>query len=96
MSGQLLRAESLRELWGVGVLSNGISAGYTMGFVPAMIGSHRQVWHNGYSPRAGGYCFNAIFPDDGLAVVVLANGSPQSFRGAPEGTMRDVLALYDP
>jgi D-alanyl-D-alanine carboxypeptidase len=96
MSSQLLKAESLRELWTEGRLPNGKPAGYAMGFVPAMIGSHREVWHNGYSPRAGGYCFNAIFPDDGLAVVVLANGSAQSFRGAPEGMVRDVLALYYP
>jgi D-alanyl-D-alanine carboxypeptidase len=93
MNGQLLKAESLYELWTEGRLSNGKPAGYAMGFVPAMIGSHREVWHNGYSPRAGGYCFDAIFPDDSLAVIILANGSAQSFRGAPEGMVRDVLAL---
>jgi hypothetical protein len=64
-----------------------------MGFVPSMIGSHRQVWHNGYTPRAGGYCFNAIFPDDRLGIIVLSNGSAQSFRGMPEQMVRDVLDL---
>jgi hypothetical protein len=69
--------------------------GYAMGFVPAMIGSHRQVWHNGYTPRAGGYCYNGLFPNDGLGIVVLSNASASSFRGMPEQMMRDVLALYE-
>lgn len=96
MSNRLLKSESLRELWTEGRLPSGKPMSYAMGFVPAMIGSHREVWHNGYCPRAGGYCFHAIFPDDGLAVVVLANASAQSFRGTPERMVRDVLALYDP
>jgi D-alanyl-D-alanine carboxypeptidase len=94
MGGRLLSSESLRELWTEGRLPDGRPTGYAMGFVSTMVGSHREVWHNGYSPRAGGYCFNAIFPDDRLAVVVLANASAQSFRGAPEEIVRDVLALY--
>jgi hypothetical protein len=94
MSSQLLSSKSLRELWTEGRLPDGRATGYAMGFVPTMVGSHREVWHNGYTPRAGGYCLSAIFPDDHLAVVVLANGSAQSFRGAPEKIVRDVLALY--
>jgi len=95
MSERLLTSESLRELWTEGRLPSGKPMGYAMGFVPAILGSHRELWHNGYSPRAGGYCLHAIFPDDGLAVVVLANGSAQSFRGMPEKMVKDVLALYD-
>ncbi|MGI4827411.1 MAG: serine hydrolase domain-containing protein, partial [Janthinobacterium lividum] len=66
LSHQLLNAELLRNLWTGGRLAGGQPVGYAMGFVLSMIGSHRQVWHNGYTPRAGGYCFNAIFPDDRL------------------------------
>ena len=40
------------------------------------------MWHNGYTPRAGGYCFNAIFPEQKFAVVVLSNGA--GFQGQPE------------
>jgi CubicO group peptidase (beta-lactamase class C family) len=93
LSHQLLNAESLRDLWTEGRLAGGQPVGYAMGFVPSMIGSHRQVWHNGYTPRAGGYCFNAIFPDDRLGIIVLSNGSAQSFRGMPEQMVRDVLDL---
>jgi D-alanyl-D-alanine carboxypeptidase len=93
---RLLKAESVLELWTEGRLSGGEPMGYAMGFVPAMIASHRQVWHNGYTPRAGGYCFNAIFPDDGLGIIVLSNVSVPSFRGVPEQMVRDVLTLYEP
>jgi len=57
---------------------------------------HREVLQNSYTLGAGGYCLNAILPDDGIAVTVLANGNAQSFRGAPEATTRDVSALYSP
>ncbi len=96
LSNRLLKAESLQELCTEGRLPGGKPTGYAMGVVPAMIGSHRQVWHNGYTPRAGGYCFNAIFPDDGLGIIVLSNVSVPSFRGMPEQMVRDVLALYEP
>ena len=95
MSNGLLKAESVRELWLEGKLSSGKPVGYAMGFVPAMIGLHRHVWHNGYAPRAGGYCFQAIFPDDGLGIVVLSNASVASFRGVPEQIVREVLTLHD-
>jgi D-alanyl-D-alanine carboxypeptidase len=96
MSNRLLKVDSLQELWTEGRLPGGKPMGYAMGFVPAMIGSHRQVWHNGYTPRAGGYCFNAIFPDECLGITVLSNVSVPSFRGMPEQIVRDVLALREP
>jgi hypothetical protein len=67
-----------------------------MGFVADAIGSHRQVWHNGYAPKAGGYCFNAIFPEDQLAVTVLSNAEESTFRGLAEHIVKSVLILYDP
>ena len=96
MSNRLLKADSLQELWTEGRLPCGRPMGYAMGFVPAMIGLHRQVWHNGYTPRAGGYCYNALFPDEGLGIIVLSNVSVSSFRGMPEQIVRGVLALYEP
>jgi hypothetical protein len=78
-----------------GRLPDGKPVEYAMGFVATSIGTHREVWHNGYAPFAGGYCFNAIFPDDSLAVVVLSNAPDQSFRGEPVTMVKQVLALYD-
>jgi len=95
MHNKLLGADRMRELWTNATLPNGEPVHYAMGFIEASIGSHREVWHNGYSPHAGGYCFNAIFPDDDLAVVVLSNASDKSFRGAPEKMVQEVITLYD-
>jgi len=95
MHNKLLSADGMHELWTNGKLPNGEPVHYAMGFIEASIGSHREVWHNGYSPHAGGYCFNAIFPDDDLAVVVLSNASDKSFRGAPEKMVQEVITLYD-
>jgi CubicO group peptidase (beta-lactamase class C family) len=95
MHNKLLGADRMRELWTNATLPNGEPVHYAMGFIETSIGSHREVWHNGYSPHAGGYCFNAIFPDDDLAVVVLSNASDKSFRGAPEKMVQEVVSLYD-
>jgi D-alanyl-D-alanine carboxypeptidase len=95
LSNQVVNAESLRDMWTEGRLPGGQPVGYAMGFVPAMIGSNRYVSHNGYTPRAGGYCFNAIFPDERLGIIVLSNVSAPSFRGVPEQMVRDVWDLFE-
>jgi D-alanyl-D-alanine carboxypeptidase len=94
MHGALLDASSTHALWTAGTVDTGESTGYAMGFVPALLAGHREVWHNGLSPGAGGYCYNAIFPDDDLAVIVLSNG--YSFDGEPERMVARTLAAYDP
>ncbi len=94
MRGTLLDAVSMRELWTAGKLATGAPVPYAMGFVPSTLAGHREVWHNGLAPGAGGYCFNAVFPDDKLAVIVLSNGA--GFDGVPEQIVGRVLAAYDP
>jgi len=96
IGGRLLKPPSMRELWTAGKLANGQAVDYAMGFVPASIGGHREMWHNGYAPLTGGYCLNAIFPDDQLAVVVLSNSPDAVFRGVPEQIVHDILAMIDP
>jgi len=96
MAKKPLNDDSLHALWTNGTLPNGQRMHYAMGFVVDTIGEHREIWHNGYSPKAGGYCLNAIFPEDDLAVVVLSNATEGSFRGQPEKIVKNVLALYDP
>jgi D-alanyl-D-alanine carboxypeptidase len=96
IEGKLLNAESMHALWTNGTLPNGQPVHYAMGFVVDKIGSHREIWHNGFTPKAGGYCLNAIFPDDDLFIIVLSNASQDSFRGKPEQIVKEVLALYDP
>jgi CubicO group peptidase (beta-lactamase class C family) len=94
LHGTLLDANATHLLWSPGALTNGTPVNYAMGFVPATLAGHREVWHNGLALGAGGYCYNAIFPDDGLAVIILSNGS--DFRGVPERMVVRVLAAYDP
>jgi CubicO group peptidase (beta-lactamase class C family) len=96
MDGKFLNAGSMHALWTNGTLASGEPTRYAMGFIADSIGDHREVWHNGFSPKAGGYCYNAIFPDDDLAVIVLSNASESTFRGKPEKIVRSVLSLYDP
>jgi CubicO group peptidase (beta-lactamase class C family) len=94
MNEVLLDPRSMSELWTPGKLTDGTLVPYAMGFVPTTLAGHREVWHNGLTPGAGGYCYNAIFPDDKLAVVVLSNGA--DFQAVPERIVTQVLAAYDP
>ena len=94
LAGKVLDAASMHALWTSGRLQDGATIDDAMGFVPGVLAGHREVWHNGLAPGAGGYCLNAIFPDDNLAIVVLSNGF--GFDGVPEQMVKRVLALYDP
>ncbi|MGA7317351.1 MAG: serine hydrolase domain-containing protein [Silvibacterium sp.] len=93
---KLLNDDSMHALWTNGTLPNGQRMHYAMGFIVDAIGEHREIWHNGYSPKAGGYCLNAIFPEDDLAVIVLSNSPDSPFRPQPEKIVKSVLGLYDP
>jgi D-alanyl-D-alanine carboxypeptidase len=78
-------------LWEPGRLSNGAHTAYGMGFVIDRMDGHRMVWHNGSVARAGGFCYNALFPQDGLAVVVLTNSGKMQTESAARAIDRAVL-----
>jgi hypothetical protein len=65
---------------------------YTMGWELATLAGHRQLWRNGLTPGVGGYCYNAIFPDDDLAVVILTNGFGAA--GLPERMVQEIAGAY--
>ncbi len=90
LDGRLLKPESMRLLWTAGEPAQGSS--YAMGFVTADLAGHREVWHNGLTPTAGGYNLNAIFPEDGLAVVVLSNGP--GFQPEPERLVEAIASRF--
>ena len=92
LQGRFLGTRARNDLWTAGRLANGNAVPYAMGFVPESLAGHREVWHNGLTPLAGGYCYNAIFPDDDLAVIVLSNGS--DFSDRPEAMVREVIDAY--
>ena len=94
LHGRLLKPASWKLMSTVGALANGNPTNYGMGFIPDRLGGHREVWHNGLTPGAGGYGINALFPDDGLAIVVLSNG--YNFSGQPERLVRSIFSAYYP
>ena len=98
LSGSLLGPASIHNLWTPGILADGKTLPYGMGFIPTTLHGRYEVWHDGYVPHTGGYCLNAIFPDDQLAIVVLSNG--KEFQGQAEQIVHQVfesvLPVEDP
>lgn len=68
------------------------SSRYANGWKIVEDDGHRELWHNGLAPGVGGYCYNAIFPGDDLAVVVLTNGFGAD--GLPERMTQAIAAAY--
>lgn len=92
LGGTLLPKSYLDDVWNAGVATGEGDARYAMGWVLANTGGHREMWHNGLAPGVGGYCYNAVFPDDGLAVAIFTNGF--GAEGVPERTTRAIAAAY--
>ena len=68
---RVLRPESYRELTTEVVLQNGAGAGYGLGLDVTLESGRRLLKHNG---EVGGFTAeNRIYPDDGIAIVVLTN-----------------------
>ncbi len=92
MRGILISPSYLTQVWQDGILAGPGPERYTMGWALATPAGHRELRHNGLTPGVGGYCYNAIFPDDGLAVVVLTNEFGAT--GFPERMAQEVAAAY--
>jgi D-alanyl-D-alanine carboxypeptidase len=90
--GTLLGRSYLDRVWNESVPTGEGSGRYAMGWFIAHDGGHRELWHNGLAPDAGGYCYNAVFPDDGLGVVVLTNGF--GAMGMPERVVQSIADAY--
>ncbi len=93
LGGRLLDPAMRRLWWSPGRLADGTTTSYGMGWVVAELDGRRELWHNGYAPGAGGFCFNALFPKEGLAVVILSNtGSLAAEGDAPLRSLAAKLA----
>jgi CubicO group peptidase (beta-lactamase class C family) len=97
LAHRLLDPGGLAEAWTAGRLADGTATAYGMGFMVASVDGHRQVWHNGYAPYSGGYCYEAIYPDDGVGIVILTNGDMDNAGAMPERLARALFtAMYPP
>ena len=67
-------------------LNNGKDTGYAMGLFVSKVNGHTEVEHSGEG--AGTHTENRIYPDDGLAIVVLTN----TMSGSAESEIADRIA----
>ncbi len=89
-AGTILKPDLVRRMWTPARLRDGKAAGYGFGWLIGQDGRHRLIEHAGAFPG-----FNsdlAIYPDDRLATVVLANTS----TAHAERIGRAVAAQYLP
>lgn len=75
----LLAPESYKQLETEVLLKNGVGTNYGLGVEVRMMNGHRMISHTG--EVSGFTAFNAVFPDDSAAVVVLTNEDASSAPG---------------
>ncbi|MGA8149607.1 MAG: serine hydrolase domain-containing protein [Terriglobales bacterium] len=74
LKARLLKPASYREMQTEAVLKNGLGTRYGLGTGVTSFSGHRTLQHGG---AVSGYTAeNMVFPDDGMAVVVLTNEMP--------------------
>lgn len=71
MAGKVLSPAGLRELTRENMLSQGIGTHYGLG-LHVKLASERREWAHG-GEISGFMAFNAVYPDQGLAIVALSN-----------------------
>ncbi|MHB1058849.1 MAG: serine hydrolase domain-containing protein [Rhodanobacter sp.] len=90
MLGQrLLQPASYRQMQTEIPLRDGMGSGYGLGLFIRSMDGHRVLMHDGEVP--GFTASNLVFPDDGIAVVVLVNQDAVSASGLIAGRIADVL-----
>ena len=71
-SDRVLTAASREAMWRPATLADGSTSGYGLGWFVETTRGHRHVFHPGGAP--GTAAFLSRYPDDGLTIVMLANG----------------------
>lgn len=89
MGGRLLSPQEHKTLGTEMLLNNGVGSRYALGLNVRMFGGRRMWMHNGGVP--GFLANNIVFPDDGLAIVVLTNGDFMDAAGAIAGRLQRML-----
>lgn len=89
MQRSLLGAAAHRALGTEVLLNNGVGSRYALGLNVRMVGDRRMLAHDGGVP--GFMAANIVFPDDGLAIVVLTNGDFTDAAPAIAGRLQRLL-----
>lgn len=90
MLGQrLLQPASYRQMQTETPLRDGMGSGYGLGLFIRSTDGHRTLMHDGEVP--GFTAENLVFPDDGIAVVVLTNQDAVDASGLIASRIADVL-----
>jgi D-alanyl-D-alanine carboxypeptidase len=81
----LLNSKSYKQLETEVLLKNGVGTHYGLGVQVGMMNNHRIITHGG--EVSGFTAYNAVFPDDSIAVVVLTNQDASPAAGAIGNTL---------
>lgn len=85
----LLSRASYAEMEAPTRLKNGLYSNYALGVVAGAVNGHRMLSHGG---EVGGFvAYNAVFPDDSIAVAVLTNQEASSAAGAIGSALESLL-----
>ncbi len=77
------------------LLNDGLGSGYGLGVFVGRLDGHRMISHDG--EVSGFTAGNYVFPDDGIAVVVLTNqDAVGTFGVIGKGIARALFAVHDP
>lgn len=89
MQRRLLAASSHQAMGTEQLLNNGVGSRYALGLSVRMVGERRMLAHDGGVP--GFMATNIVFPDHGLAIVVLTNGDFDDAASAIAGRLQRLL-----
>jgi len=90
---RVLKPASYHELETEVLLRNGLGTGYGLGVDVGAVAGHRALSHSG--EVSGFTADNIVFPDEGVAVVVLTNQDAASAAGAIANAVAPLLLATD-
>lgn len=91
----LLQPASWQAMQTEVLLNDGLGSGYGLGVFVTRLDGHRMIWHDG---EVSGFTdTNLVFPDNGMAVVVLTNQDAVGTSGVIARKIAQALfAVHDP
>jgi CubicO group peptidase (beta-lactamase class C family) len=95
LQGKLLKPTSQSQLLAEARLSDGSGTGYALGLMVDRSPEGHTRWHHS-GGMSGFISFNRMYPDDGLALVVLTNGPGQAAGKTVDQLEKILLALPKP